>query len=171
MFPTDSSSFPKWRRLRESDLPAVSKMAEKVHPGFPEDDAVFAERLALAPDWCFTLADRDDRLFGYILSHLWDDGAPPKLNTLIGRLPSRATVAYIHDLALLPEMRSGGHGRAIVNQLILQAKSQDLEAMALVAVSGSGPFWERHGFVVAPSPAPLSSYGPDARYMRLGLTG
>jgi GNAT superfamily N-acetyltransferase len=146
-------------------------VAGKVHPGLPEDDAVFAERLALAPDWCFALGGAGGQLFGYVLSHLWDDGAPPKLNALIARLPSPAPLAYVHDLAILPEARAGGHGRTIVNRLILQAKSRRLAGMALVAVSGSAPFWERQGFHVAPAPAPLSSYGPDARYMRLRLVG
>ena len=157
-----------WRPLAASDLPALAEVAEKVHPGFPEDAAVFAERLALAPAWCFVLSDGKD-LCGYMLSHPWHDGPPPKLNTLLGTLPAPATLAYIHDLALVPEARRGGHGRTVLNTLISQAKSCGFGAMALVAVSGSAPFWERHGFRVAPAPSGLSSYGPDARFMRLPL--
>lgn len=157
-----------WRPLRQTDLPALSKVAEKVHPGFPEDDAVLAERLHLAPAWCSALSD-EKTLYGYVLSHPWDNRPPPRLNALLGALPSPATVAYIHDLALLPAARAGGHGRAIVNRLISQAESAHLSAMALVAVSGSAPFWERQGFrALPPSPA-LSSYGSDARFMRLSL--
>ncbi|MBN8995689.1 MAG: GNAT family N-acetyltransferase [Rhizobiales bacterium] len=159
---------PNWRALRAEDLPALSRVAEIVHPGFPEDDAVFAERLALAPDWCLALAS-ENLLMGYVLSHPWHDGAPPRLNSLIGALPSPPSAAYIHDLALLPETRGGGHGQTIVNRLISQAKSRGLAAMALVAVSGSVPFWERQGFRALPPDPILASYGPDARLMRLAL--
>lgn len=158
-----------WRPLLADDLPALAKVAEKVHPDFPEDDAVFAERLALAPDWCFALADRKT-LYGYILSHPWQDGPPPKLNSLLGALPAPAPIAYIHDLALLPEARGSGQASLIVNRLISQANSAGLRAIGLVAVSGSTPFWERQGFGVTPLPSALASYGDDARYMRRDLS-
>jgi len=162
-----SSPYPAWRPLTEADLPALARIAAEVHPDFPEEDAIFAERLALAPDWCFALSD-GKRLIGYVLSHPWV-GPPPKLNSLLGTLPSPATMAYVHDLALLPVARGGGHGIAIVNQLILLAKSSNISTMALVAVSGSAPFWERHGFRALPPSPDLASYGPDARFMRLDL--
>jgi ribosomal protein S18 acetylase RimI-like enzyme len=163
-----SSPSPAWRPLAEADLPALARIAARVHPDFPEDDAVFAERLALAPDWCFALSNGKS-LYGYVLGHPWH-GPPPKLNTLLGALPDRATLGYIHDLALLPEARGGGHGRLVLNRLISQAKSRGLGAMALVAVSGSAPFWQRQGFQVATPPGPLTGYGPDARYMLRDLT-
>lgn len=158
----------RWRPLRPEDLPALTKIAARVHPAFPEDDAVLAEKLALAPGWCFGLAE-EKALYGYVLSHPWR-GPPPKLDTLLGALPSAPTAGYIHDLALLPEARGGRHGVAIVKHLIEKAKSERLAALALVAVSGSVPFWERQAFrAVSPSPD-LSSYGPDARFMRLPLS-
>jgi ribosomal protein S18 acetylase RimI-like enzyme len=158
-----SSPSPAWRPLAKDDLPALAEIAALVHPDFPEDDAIFAERLALAPGWCFALVE-EKRLYGYVLSHPWA-GPPPKLNTLLGTLPDPATFGYIHDLALLSEARGGGHGTTIVNRLISQAKSCNRGMMALVAVSGSAPFWQRLGFQAVTPPAPLSSYGPDARYM------
>jgi ribosomal protein S18 acetylase RimI-like enzyme len=163
-----SSPSPAWRPLTETDLPALARIAAKVHPDFPEEDAIFAERLALAPDWCFALADGKS-LYGYVLSHPWA-GPPPKLDTLLGALRDPPTHGYVHDLALLPEARGGGHGRVIVSRLISLANSQRLDAVALVAVSGSAPFWQRHGFRIAPPPGPLAGYGPDARYMLRDLT-
>jgi ribosomal protein S18 acetylase RimI-like enzyme len=167
LMPVPSPS-PAWRLLAETDLPALAEIAARVHPDFPEDDAIFAERLALAPDWCFALADGKS-LYGYILSHPWD-GPPPKLDTLLGALPDPPTHGYVHDLALLPEVRGGGHGRLILNRLISQAKSQHFGAMALVAVSGSAPFWQRQGFRITAPPGPLTGYGTDARYMLRDLT-
>jgi ribosomal protein S18 acetylase RimI-like enzyme len=159
---------PAWRALAEADLPALAEIAARVHPDFPEEEAVFAERLALAPDWCFALADGKS-LYGYVLGHPWA-GPPPKLDTLLGGLPDPASYGYIHDLALLPEARGGGHGRLIVNRLISHTKPQRLGAVALVAVSGSTPFWQRQGFEVATPPGPLAGYGLDARYMIRELT-
>jgi ribosomal protein S18 acetylase RimI-like enzyme len=157
-----------WRPLVETDLPALANIAAEVHPDFPEEEAVFAERLALAPGWCFALAD-GKRLCGYVLGHPWT-GPPPKLDTLLGALPDPPIHGYVHDLALLPEARGDGHGRRIVNRLISLAKSEDLRGMALVAVSGSTPFWQRQGFEVATPPGPLAGYGPNARYMLRDLT-
>ena len=39
-----------WRALTTLDLPEVEAIATKVHPSFPEDMAVFAERQRLYPD-------------------------------------------------------------------------------------------------------------------------
>jgi hypothetical protein len=52
------------------DLPAVMATAAQVHPGYPEDEAVFAERLALAPQGCLCL-ERERPLAGYVVSHPW----------------------------------------------------------------------------------------------------
>jgi ribosomal protein S18 acetylase RimI-like enzyme len=163
-----SSPSLAWRPLTETDLPELARIAAKVHPDFPEEDAIFAERLALAPAWCFALAEGKS-LCGYVLAHPWA-GPPPKLDTLLGALPDPPTHGYVHDLALLPEARRGSHGRIIVNRLISQAKSSQFRTLALVAVSGSAPFWQRQGFRIAPPPGPLAGYGPDARYMLRELT-
>ncbi|NEW95116.1 GNAT family N-acetyltransferase, partial [Rhodopseudomonas sp. BR0M22] len=41
-----------WRGMTPADLPAVDAIAAVVHAAYPEDAAVFAERLALHPDGC-----------------------------------------------------------------------------------------------------------------------
>ena len=89
-----------WRAMTMADFPAVTALAEVIHPDFPESDAVFANRLALHAAGCEVLA-ADNGLKGYVLSHPWEDRAPPPLDALLAPVASPST-SYIHDLALLP---------------------------------------------------------------------
>jgi GNAT superfamily N-acetyltransferase len=153
--------------MMEEDLAAVDKIAAEVHPNFPEDAAVPAERLRLAPAGCFALAD-GGTIAGYVVSHPWRAFPPPKLNTLLGAIPEPAACWYIHDLALLPSARGHGHAGVIVERLAAAAGQAGLPAMSLTAVSGSAPFWARHGFVAEHGPeiaAALASYGTNAAFM------
>jgi GNAT superfamily N-acetyltransferase len=151
--------------MTAGDLDAVDAIALRLHPSYPEDREVFAERLRLHPDGCGVLAGQGDEIAGYVISHPWHLGKPPALNVVLGRLPSPATTYYIHDLALLPEARGTGAAGRIVARLRLHARELGLPALTLVAVNGSAPFWQTQGFAVAPGNGDLSSYGGDARLM------
>tara|TARA_R110002020_G_scaffold51976_1_gene146616 strand:- start:195 stop:695 length:501 start_codon:yes stop_codon:yes gene_type:complete len=154
-----------WRPLLPTDIAAVSAIAQRVHPDFPEDDAVFADRQAIAPDLCF-LFEIDAAPAGYVLAHPYRFGSLPALNTVLGRLPEACDTLYIHDLALLPVARGSGAARRIVQTL--SSRAAPLGPLSLVAVNNSAPFWTRMGFAVADAPrlaAKLKSYAPDARYM------
>lgn len=156
-----------WRPLSPADLPAVTAIAEAVHPGYPERPAIFAERLSLFPEGCF-LAEADGAPAGYALAHPWMEGAPPALDTLLGRLPDRPDCLYLHDVALLPAARGSGLGRALIVRLEALARHLALPRISLVAVNNSQAFWATLGFRNADHPglAPkLASYGRDARYM------
>ncbi len=148
--------------MRAADLHAVNRIADQVHPDFPESEAIPAERLALYPAGCLALEMHGD-LMGYAVSHPWHDGNPSALNSLLGRLPANPATYYVHDLALLPVARSTGAAGAAVGLLVAQAAREALPSMTLVAVNNSAGFWQRHGFRVA-SAAP-ASYGADARIM------
>lgn len=151
-----------WRPMQSADLPAVGALAERIHPAYPEDAAVFAERLRLYPDGCHVLA-RNGALAAYVVSHPWR-GGPPALNSLLGELPLSPSTFYIHDLALAPETRGHGAASAIVTRLAAQARSAGLARMSLVAVNGSTDFWRRQGFEARHDPAlagKLASYGDD----------
>jgi ribosomal protein S18 acetylase RimI-like enzyme len=150
--------------MTPADLGAVSRIAAQVHPDHPERDAVFAERLALWPRGCLVLEGAGD-VRGYGLSHPWGP-EPPALDTLLHAVPSAPEVYYIHDVALLPEAREGGAGSSVVAHLAEIADDMALP-LALVAVSGSAPFWTRHGF--APVGAAGGSYGGGAVVMRRAL--
>lgn len=160
-------SRPVWRPMTQADISAVAAIGTTVHPAFPESPAIVAERLALYPAGCLVLCS-DAGAIGYAVSHPWRFLHPPKLDAALGQLPAAPDTYYIHDLALLPTARGTGAGGAAVQRLIEQAKSEKLENLSLVAISGSAPFWARHGFRVQtdqPLRQRLRSYGDDARFM------
>ena len=72
-----------WRPMRADDLPAVAAMSDAVHGAFTEPLATFAERLALYPQGCHILESRgfegEGTAIGYLVTHPWRLGAPPKL--------------------------------------------------------------------------------------------
>ena len=157
----------QWRPMTSADLDAVDAIAIEVHPDFPEDRAIFIERLALFAEGCHVLDD-GARLAGYVFSHPWHTAAPPALNRKLERLPTPATTYYLHDLALTPRARGASHGSAITSQLTELARSLRFASLSLVAVNGSAPFWQRQGFVAQSNAAlasKLASYGDDAAYM------
>lgn len=157
--------------MTAADLPAVLAIAAVVHPGYPEDEAVFAERLRLSPSGCLVL-DGADGPTGYVVAHPWQRAAPPALNSLLGELPSQAGCFYIHDLALLPQVRGSGAGGVVVARLAEIAARAGLPRLALVAIDGSSRFWRRQGFREVHEPAlaeKLASYDDAARYMERAL--
>ena len=156
-----------WRALTTLDLPVVEAIAATVHPSFPEDLAVFAERLRLYPDGA-RLLELDGVPAGYLLSHPWRLGKMPALNSLLGALPADADTYYLHDLALLNKARGTGAAAMIVGDMLRHAKAAGYGSMSLAAVNGSLPFWYKHGFraVAAPDLAEeLSGYEIAARFM------
>ena len=157
-----------WRLMAQGDLDGVVGVAALAFPDHPEGRACFAERLALAPATCFVLAE-GARILGYLIAYPWPLDAIPPLDTLLGFLPDRRDAWYLHDLALLPEARGGGHARAGLGLLFARAQGP----LALVAVNDSAAFWRARGFAERNAPAlqaKLSSYGPQARYMVRSVT-
>jgi ribosomal protein S18 acetylase RimI-like enzyme len=146
-----------WRPMTEADLPGVVALAGAVHPHHPEAPAVFAERLALAPEGCWVLGEGQ----GYALAHPWTGLAPPPLDTLLGAVPEGPW--HLHDIALAPAARGAGHAARLLARW---------PAATLVAIAGTGRYWARQGFRRVPcaDPAALASYGAGARFMARGGT-
>lgn len=156
-----------WHSMTAEDLQAVNAMAGRVHVNFPEDEAIFAERLRLYPSGCFALHHDTSRV-GYIISHPWHLLKPPGLNELLNEIPLPASTYYIHDIALLPEARNSRAASVVVEALATHAASKNLPSMSLVAVDDSVRFWERNRFKVVTEPSleeKLRSYDDDARFM------
>lgn len=154
-----------WRPMTAADLTAVERIGETVHPQYPEDPGVLADRQRLYPEGCFVLM-RGQGSHGYAFAHPWRLGQPPKLNTRLDRLPDDADTFYLHDVALLPAARGLGFGDAIVDLLLPQARR--FASWSLIAVGRSAPFWHRHGFMPARYGAireTLLSYGPEAQLL------
>ncbi len=155
--------------MTRADLATVGHIAAEVHPDYPEDAAVFEERLRLYPAGCCVYAD-GSAITGYILSHPWIDRQPPALNTLLGSIPTGADTYYIHDIALLGQSRGKDSARAILRQLVELARTSGFMNLSLIAVNDSAAFWRRLGFEIVQDAAldeKLRSYDQQARYMTL----
>lgn len=149
------------------DLPAVVGIAEEVHPDYPEEEHVFAERLALFPDGCRLLVERGEAL-GYLISHPWSQSSPPALDTRLGTIPDPASTYYIHDLALMPSARGRGLAADAIAAAAACARKMGCPSLSLVAVGNSLGFWEAQGFVTVSNrrvEQALASYGGGACYM------
>ena len=160
-----------WRPLTVPDLPTVAAIAEIVHPDFPEDAAVFAERQRLNPAGA-RLLELGGVPSGYVLSHPGRLGQLPALNALLGQVPEDADTYYIHDLALLNKARGTGAAAMIVGDIQRHARGSGFANMSLVAVNGSVNFWHKHGFravgaseLTPELAAKLASYEQSARFM------
>lgn len=161
-----------WRPMTEADLDGVVKVALKSFPDHPEERQCFANRLDLNSAGCFVLADQAEEVKGYLVAYPWQRYTAPALNTLIQTLPGDSNSYYLHDLAIDPEVRGGGHTRPVVESLAKFAKEAGYKRVSLVAVNNASGFWERNGFVVQDPPGmaqKLASYGDDARYMEREL--
>ena len=135
--------------MMPTDLAAVAALSARVHPNYPERPEVLAEKFALFPRGCFTLA-AGDTIAGYCFSHPWRKGAPPSLDRLLGELPRDADSYFIHDLTLDASMRRKNLAASLVADLVREAENAKLSHMSLVAVNNSSPFWSRFGFRPTP---------------------
>ena len=154
------------------DMAAVTHIAAQVHPDYPEDDRIFAERLALYPDGCLLL-EMGQQSAGYVISHPWLERQPPALNSLLQALPATPSTYYLHDIALLPAARGIGAASQLIARLMLLAQTSALRTMSLVAVNDSHAFWARHGFLVIDDPAlqkKLNSYDAAACFLSREIT-
>ncbi|UXN06674.1 GNAT family N-acetyltransferase [Bartonella sp. HY761] len=157
-----------WRFMNKSDLAAICEVASICHPDYPEDEAVLAQKQALAPQSCYIL-EKDSKPSGYILAHSWKAHNIPPLNQLLDGLPQDADTLYLHDIAILPDARIGGVGSLGLKNLYQQAKALGYSSMSLVAVNNSSPFWLKQGFVTQVVNSTLQqkllTYSDDAVYM------
>jgi len=154
--------------MTEADIAPAHALSEIVHPGYPEDLAIFTERLRLYPAGCFVL-DNEREIAGYALSHPFVKDRAPALNSLLHALPESCDTYYIHDIALAACARNTGAGAAIVESLRAQARAGGFDAICLVAVNNSAAFWQRQGFVTQDAASlrdKLASYGAGSVYMR-----
>ncbi|WP_188259408.1 GNAT family N-acetyltransferase [Azospirillum tabaci] len=162
-----------WRAMKPADLDRVMAIAEVVHPAYPEDRAVFAERLALYPEGC-AMAEAGGIGIGYIVMHPGRLGVPPPLDSPLGALPEAPDCLYLHDVALLPEARGLGLGVAALERMDALAARQGFRWLALTSTPGARTFWDAQGFLPhdggphdggAGLAAKLASYGGGMTYM------
>ena len=156
-----------WRAMMQSDLPIVADMASSSHPDYPEDAAVFAERLELFPQGCAIL-ECNGEVAGYHIAHPGRFGEPVPLDHFLGSIPDDADVLYLHDIALLPAARGSGAASAAVTNLKKLALRYDYDRLALVSVNQTSGFWRGHGFEPETGETinrQLAGYGGESSYM------
>lgn len=150
-----------WRPMTAADLPAVDRIAQRVHVNFPEPVETFANRLALYPQGCLAL-ERDGRVVGYMVAHPWPRADPPPgLGAIWDALPA-ADSLYLHDVALLPDARGMGAGADALGRLFGIARAAGLMHIWLTAVDGADSYWAAKGFRAAAQDAP---YGDGTMVM------
>jgi GNAT superfamily N-acetyltransferase len=157
-----------WRNLTINDIEALAEIANKIHPGLPERNEVFAERIKLFSAGCLALVDNNtNKLHGYAISHPIRHQAPPPLDSLLGEIAKDADQFYIHDLAILPECQGRGYAKECLEMISKVAKKY--QSTGLVSVYGTAPFWGRFGFVPVEMNVALQTklveYGEDAIFL------
>jgi len=159
--------------MTPADLAAVEAIALALYPDLPERPAIYAERLALAPDGCLVLAaERSPDVAGYAVTHPWHGNAPPPLDSLLGEVPRPPPAWHVHDVALRPSARGRGLAASALRHIGIVAAAAGAARLTLVAIGGKADFWRHAGFApVATGDAPaLASYGADALFMAAPVT-
>jgi len=111
------------------------------------------------------------------------DGDPARVSSavhVLGRLPGRAVAtgrllldhtpsdnAHIGRVAILPELRDRGYGRAVMEALHVEARRRDFPGITLAAQLQAIPFYERLGYVARG--AVFLDAGIEHRWMDLRL--
>jgi GNAT superfamily N-acetyltransferase len=167
-----AGELPAWQPAEAADLDAIVAIGNRIHAGLLERPEVFAEKLRLFPQGCFSLAMRG-AIVGYGISHPWQRNGIPPLDTLLGALPAAPDCLFVHDVVVLPQARGRGAAGALINRLVALARQRKLAVLALVAVHDTQALWARHGFAVvedAGLTGKLRSYGERARTMRRAVS-
>jgi GNAT superfamily N-acetyltransferase len=156
-------------------MDGVAAIAARLHPDLPERTLVLSEKRRLFPQGCRKLLC-DGVMQGYALAHPWTLAGPPKLDTLLGGLPTAPDCLFIHDVAVLPDARGRGAAVAYLAHAAAVAIAAGLPALALVAAYGTDHFWRRFDFqdvpgeaIDADGAAAFAAYGAAACYLSRSL--
>jgi ribosomal protein S18 acetylase RimI-like enzyme len=154
--------------MLDTDLPAVSELANATHSELPESPGIFAERLNLYPVGCFVVED-EGVIRGYIISHPIAKDQPPALDKMLKAIPAEADVYYIHDLVVSSYLRGRGLAGDGITKALSTATHDGYSSTCLISVYGTAQFWGKHGFkkqmVEGDLAQKLQGYGSDAVFM------
>jgi predicted N-acetyltransferase YhbS len=125
-----------------------------------------------SPSTCY-IANQEDKVIGHLISIPWCFENPPELNMLTCDLPSNPDCLYLHDLAVVPNVRKAGVGRALVEKFFERCKALNFKRASLIAVQNSKSYWNQYGFrSVQPTTilrSKLLNYGNNVEYMEYFL--
>lgn len=151
--------------MTPNDLNRVSEISDVVHREYRETAEIYGERLRLWPQGCYVW-EEDEGVSGLLVAHPWPRHSSPKLGEYLGRIPAVANSLYLHDVALLPQVRGKGAGGAATQMVFDLAKSNGFNEVTLVAVHGADSYWASQGFQVTDEG---ESYGPGSYRMTRAL--
>lgn len=83
---------------------------------------------------------------GYLVAHPWPLRVPPPINKERYTLPENSTSLFIHDLALLPQVRGSGLAKKMVEKILSKGVEKGFLSFSLLSVQGTKKFWEKFGF-------------------------
>jgi len=157
------------RPMRPVDLPSISEIEVLCYTEIaPESDECLLAKLSASPSTCY-VACQQHKVVAYLISLPGSFEHPPELHAVTCELPPNPDTLYLHDLAVSPNARGTGAGKALVERFITRAKELNFKHASLIAVQGSKTYWERYGFRPIPQTgalkAKLASYGDNAEYM------
>jgi len=156
-------------QISEKSWDEILKIQESAYTEIPPEDVnILKSKWLASPDTCSIYSNNENKILGYLLSHPWGSDSPPKLNEK-APVNNETSNLYLHDLALSNEARGRGIARALVENLINNAKTQGFTKILLVAVQGSSSFWAKYGFTVIVNAAICPSYGSTAKLLLLEL--
>lgn len=155
------------REMRPDDLSAVMLIQKRCyHAITPESPAVMASKLAAGAGCCFVCEEKK-RVVGYLLGHPWRSDSAVALHQELEELPEECDSLYLHDMAVLPEMRGRGVGELLLRRFEEAARARKLAGSHLVAIQGAETFWRRMGYREKPGVdmEKLAGYGTAAFLM------
>lgn len=158
------------RSMTLADLSLVLGIQQRSYPqAFHEPLAAFENKLRQSPGSAW-LAMSDEQAQAYLVTLPVDETHFPALHAAHWTPPVQAKWLYLHDLAVDPGHRGSGAGQRLIDQAIGHARLLGLEGLALIAVQGSQPYWERQGFQASLTNHPvllgkIRSFGNDACFM------
>lgn len=160
--------------MTEDDLDEVLRIQDACYTEIvPESAASLLAKLRATPATCL-VAQTQASVAGYLMALPIAYPSLPPLDAPNFALPARADTLYLHDLALSASARGTGAGRALVQQVLAQARAEGLPRACLVGIQQSAAYWERFGFRVVAPPrrevaVKVASYGAGSRLMMLEL--
>ena len=155
--------------MAKSDLPAMLALQTVCFPDLePESENSLKAKLLASPKTCF-VAEFQNQLMGYLITHPWNSNLPPPLNAPNCVIPDDSDCLYIHDLSVHPDARGTGTSQVLLNEFFKCLDMSQFNLSALIAVQNSYGFWEKHGYNIVPPTEgiqkKLDSYGKDVHYM------
>lgn len=165
---------PRIRLLRPADLPEVLRIQAQCYTAIePESAQSLRAKIEASPATCL-LAQAGTGAVGYLIAVPVRAPYLPALDAPRFELAADADTLYLHDLAVAPEGRGTGAGKALVRSARAAGCASGLRKACLIAIQGSVPYWQEFGFepVTAPEAglaAKLASYGAGAQLMAASL--